>query len=145
VKLIFSEHDWDACLSWQRTDRKILERVNKLIKEIQRSLFEGTGKPKPMKHGLSGYWPRRISDEHRMVYKIENDSLLIAQLKYHYWPDLLLLTIPNSDARTDLHEMPTHVVHDRCIFRVRAKERSPKLTMPSWQVWSCHQYPSKEP
>jgi toxin YoeB len=84
MKLIFSEHAWEDYLHWQRTDRKILERVNKLIKEIQRSPFEGTGKPEPLKHGLSGYWSRRINDEHRIVYKIESESLLIAQLRYHY-------------------------------------------------------------
>jgi len=84
VKLVFSEHAWDDYLYWQRTDRKILERINKLIKEIQRSPFEGTGKPEPLKHGLSGYWSRRITDEHRIVYKVEKDSLLFAQLRYHY-------------------------------------------------------------
>jgi len=84
VKIIFSEHAWDDYLYWQRTDRKILERINKLIKEIQRTPFEGTGKPEPLRHGLSGYWSRRITDEHRIVYKIEKDSLHLAQLRYHY-------------------------------------------------------------
>ena len=84
MKIIFSEHAWDDYLYWQRTDRKILERINKLIKEIQRTPFEGTGKPEPLRHGLSGYWSRRITDEHRIVYKIEKDSLHLAQLRYHY-------------------------------------------------------------
>ena len=84
MKLIFSEHAWDDYLYWQRTDRKILERINNLIKEIQRSPFEGTGKPEPLRHGLSGYWSRRITDEHRIVYRVEKDSLLLAQLRYHY-------------------------------------------------------------
>ena len=84
MKLIFSEHAWDDYLYWQRTDRKILERINKVIKETQRSPFEGTGKPEPLRHGLSGYWSRRITDEHRIVYKVEKDSLLLAQLRYHY-------------------------------------------------------------
>jgi toxin YoeB len=84
VKIIFSEHAWDDYLYWQRTDRKILERINKLIKEIQRSPFEGTGKPEPLRHGLSGYWSRRITDEHRIVYKVDKDSLHLAQLRYHY-------------------------------------------------------------
>jgi toxin YoeB len=84
VKLIFSEHAWDDYLYWQRTDRKILERINNLIKEIQRAPLEGTGKPEPLRHGLSGYWSRRITDEHRIVYKAEKDSLLLAQLRYHY-------------------------------------------------------------
>ncbi len=81
MRLIFSEHAWEDYLYWQRTDRKILERINK---EIQRTPFTGTGKPEPLKHGLSGYWSRRINDEHRIVYKIESDVLLIAQLRYHY-------------------------------------------------------------
>ena len=84
MKLIFSEHAWDDYLYWQRSDRKILERINKLIKEIQRSPFEGTGKPEPLKHGLTGYWSRRITEEHRIVYKVERESLLIAQLRCHY-------------------------------------------------------------
>lgn len=84
MKIIFSEHAWDDYLYWQRTERKILERINKLIKEIQRSPFEGTGKPEPLRHGLSGYWSRRITDEHRIVYKVEKDSLHLAQLRYHY-------------------------------------------------------------
>ena len=84
MKLIFSEHAWEDYLYWQRTDRKILDRINKLIKEIQRTPFEGTGKPEPLKHGLSGYWSRRINDEHRIVYKVELDCLLIAQLRHHY-------------------------------------------------------------
>ncbi len=84
MKLIFSEHAWEDYLYWQRTDPKILDRVNKLIKEIQRTPFKGTGKPEQLKHGLSGYWSRRINDEHRIVYKVESDSLLIAQLRHHY-------------------------------------------------------------
>jgi toxin YoeB len=84
MKLIFSEHAWEDYLYWQRTDRKTLARINKLIKEIQRTPFEGTGKPEALKHGLSGYWSRRINDEHRIVYKIDSNSLLIAQLRYHY-------------------------------------------------------------
>jgi toxin YoeB len=84
VKLIFSEHAWEDYLYWQRTDRTLLKRINKLINEIRRSPFAGTGKPEPLKHGLSGYWSRRINDEHRIVYKVESDSLLIAQLRYHY-------------------------------------------------------------
>ncbi len=84
MKIIFSEHAREDYLYWQRTDRKILDRINKLIKAIQRSPFEGTGKPESLKHGLSGYWSRRITDEHRIVYKVEEDSLLLAQLRYHY-------------------------------------------------------------
>jgi len=84
MRLIFSEHAWEDYLYWQRTDKKLLKRINTLIQEIQRSPFEGIGKPEPLKHALSGYWSRRINDEHRFVYKIEEDSVLIAQLRYHY-------------------------------------------------------------
>lgn len=84
MKLIFSEHAWEDYLYWQRTDRKILQRINTLIKETQRTPFAGLGKPEPLKHGLSGYWSRRINDEHRFVYRVEADSLFLAQLRYHY-------------------------------------------------------------
>jgi toxin YoeB len=84
VRRIFSEHAWEDYLYWQRTDRKILQRINTLIREIQRTPFKGIGKPEPLKHGMSGYWSRRINDEHRIIYKIEADSLFIAQLRYHY-------------------------------------------------------------
>jgi toxin YoeB len=84
VKLIFAEHAWSDYLHWQKTDRKILNRINTLIKAIQREPFEGLGKPEPLKHALSGYWSRRINDEHRIVYKVREGSLLIAQLRYHY-------------------------------------------------------------
>ena len=84
MKLIFAEKAWDDYLYWQKTDKKILSRINKLVKDIKREPFEGLGKPEPLKHALSGYWSRRINDEHRMVYKINDDSLLIAQLRFHY-------------------------------------------------------------
>jgi len=84
LKLIFAPKAWDSYLYWQKTDKVILKRINTLIKEIQRSPYEGIGKPEPLKHSLSGYWSRRINDEHRIVYKISEDSLLIAQLRYHY-------------------------------------------------------------
>lgn len=84
MKLIFSEHAWEDYLLWQQTDNKTLKRINQLIKDIQRSPFEGIGKPEPLKHTLFGYWSRRINEEHRIVYKVGSDSLLIAQLRYHY-------------------------------------------------------------
>ena len=84
MRLVFSEHAWEDYLDWQRTDRKILQRINTLIREIQRTPFQGIGKPEPLTHGMSGYWSRRITDEHRIIYKVEADSLLIAQLRYHY-------------------------------------------------------------
>ncbi|WP_076419867.1 Txe/YoeB family addiction module toxin [Colwellia sp. UCD-KL20] len=84
MKLTFSTNAWEQYLYWQTTDKKILKRINLLIKDIQRTPFEGIGKPESLKHGLSGYWSRRINDEHRIVYKQFDDSILIAQLRYHY-------------------------------------------------------------
>ena len=84
MKLIFSENAWEDYLYWQKTDKKILNRINKLIKETKREPFGGVGKPEPLQHGLGGYWSRRISEEHRIVYKVTDDALLIAQLRYHY-------------------------------------------------------------
>lgn len=84
MRLIFSEHAWEDYLYRQQSDRKMLVRINALIKEIQRQPFQGVGKPEPLRHGLAGYWSRRINDEHRLVYKVTEDAVLIAQLRYHY-------------------------------------------------------------
>lgn len=84
MTLTFSSKAWDNYLYWQKTNKAILKRINALIKYIQRDPFEGIGKPEPLKHSLSGYWSRRINDEHRIVYKVSDDNLLIAQLRYHY-------------------------------------------------------------
>ncbi len=84
MKLIFSETAWDDYQYWIKTDKKTLKRVNALIQDIQRSPLSGIGKPEMLKHGLSGYWSRRINDEHRIVYKVEADSVFIAQARYHY-------------------------------------------------------------
>ena len=84
MNLVFSEQAWEDYLYWQKTDKKLVQRINGLIKEIVRAPYEGIGKPEPLKHALSSYWSRRINDEHRIVYKIADSSLLIAQLRYHY-------------------------------------------------------------
>lgn len=84
MTIIFADHAWEEYLYWQRTDPKVLKRINALIKEIQRTPYEGIGKPEPLKYNFSGYWSRRINDEHRIVYQVKQDSLLIAQLRYHY-------------------------------------------------------------
>jgi toxin YoeB len=84
VKLVFSDEAWDDYLYWQKQDRRMVERINKLIQEVKRDPFSGVGKPEPLKHALAGFWSRRITDEHRMVYRVEGDSLQIAQLRYHY-------------------------------------------------------------
>ncbi len=84
MKLIFSENAWEDYLYWQNTDKQILKRINELIKNIQKNKYKGIGKPEPLKHNLSGYWSRRINNEHRLIYKIEEDKIMIAQLRYHY-------------------------------------------------------------
>ena len=84
MNLIFSDHAWEDYLFWQKTDKKVLRRINTLIKETKRTPFEGIGKPEPLKHALSGYWSRRITDEHRFVYKVSENEIHIAQLRYHY-------------------------------------------------------------
>ncbi len=84
MKLIFSEQAWEDYLYWQAQDRKLLERINSLIKECSRTPFKGTGKPEPLRGSLSGWWSRRITQEHRLVYRPSEDGLLIAQCRYHY-------------------------------------------------------------
>lgn len=82
--LCWADDAWDDYLYWQQTDRKILKRVNDLIKDMKRNPFEGVGKPEPLKHQWAGYWSRRITEEHRIVYKVESEHLYIAQCRYHY-------------------------------------------------------------
>lgn len=84
MNLVFADPAWEDYLHWQKQDRKMLERINKLIKEIAREPFAGVGKPEPLKHALSGWWSRRITDEHRIVYRVEGEQLWIAQLRFHY-------------------------------------------------------------
>ncbi len=84
MKLVFSKNAWEDYLYWQRTDKRILKRINELIKDIQKNKYEGIGKPEALRHSLSGYWSRRITNEHRIVYKIEHDQVLLVQLRYHY-------------------------------------------------------------
>ncbi len=84
MNLTFAPKAWDSYLYWQKTDKAIVKRINTLIKNIQRNPFEGIGKPEPLKHALSGFWSRRITDEHRIVYKVTEENILIAQLRYHY-------------------------------------------------------------
>ncbi|MEN9372455.1 MAG: hypothetical protein RIR79_7 [Pseudomonadota bacterium] len=87
MKLIFADEAWEDYLYWQKQDRRMVERINKLIRvirETQRDPFTGVGKPEALKHALSGFWSRRITDEHRMVYQVVDGALLIAQLRNHY-------------------------------------------------------------
>lgn len=84
MRLIFADSAWEDYLYWQQHDKRMVDRINKLIGETQREPYTGVGKPEPLKHALAGFWSRRITEEHRMVYKVEGDALLLAQLRYHY-------------------------------------------------------------
>ena len=84
MKLIFAAEAWDDYLYWQKQDKRMVERINKLIQATMREPFAGIGKPEALKHALAGFWSRRITDEHRMVYRIEENALLVAQLRFHY-------------------------------------------------------------
>ena len=84
MKLLFADEAWEDYLYWQKKDKHMVERINKLIRETQREPFAGVGKPEPLKHALAGFWSRRITDEHRMVYRVEGKTLMIAQLRFHY-------------------------------------------------------------
>jgi toxin YoeB len=82
--LSWAEMAWEDYLYWQKTDKKLLKRINALIKDAKRQPFEGLGDPEPLKHNWSGYWSRRINKEHRLVYKVTDDALIIVQCRYHY-------------------------------------------------------------
>ena len=84
MKIIFSKNSWEDYLSWQTEDKKILKKINELIKDIQRTPYTGIGKPEPLKFDLSGLWSRRIDREHRLVYQVIGDDLLIYSCRYHY-------------------------------------------------------------
>ena len=84
MKKVFHQNAWEDYLYWIKQDRKLLKRINLLIKDIERSPNEGLGKPEALKHNLSGWWSRRITDEHRIVYRVQGDELHIVTLRYHY-------------------------------------------------------------
>ncbi len=84
MKIIFLDAGWEDYLYWQVTDKSMLKKVNAMIKEIVQTPFEGTGKPEALKYNLAGWWSRRINLEHRLVYKVENDAVIISQCRYHY-------------------------------------------------------------
>ena len=84
MNLVFAPQAWEDYLYWQATDKKMVRRINELLKDTIRSPFEGIGKPEPLKYAYSGYWSRRIDSEHRFVYRVMDNDLLIAQLRLHY-------------------------------------------------------------
>ena len=84
MRLMFSNKAWDDYLYWQQNDKQILKKINQLIKDIKREPFDGIGKPEPLKHELSVFWSRRITDEHRLIYQVNESGLWVASCRYHY-------------------------------------------------------------
>lgn len=84
MNIVFTEIAWEDYTHWQSTDKKVVKKINELVKNIQRSLFEGIGKPQPLKHDLAGFWSRRISLEHRLVYKVDLHQIIVVACRYHY-------------------------------------------------------------
>lgn len=84
MKITFSQNSWEDYASWQSEDKKILQKINALIKDIQRNPYEGIGKPEPLKYDLSGLWSRRIDRDHRLVYQVINHELFVYSCRYHY-------------------------------------------------------------
>ncbi|WP_295125184.1 Txe/YoeB family addiction module toxin [uncultured Leifsonia sp.] len=84
MRLVWDENAWEDYLYWQSQDRRVLKRINLLLKDIERNGNEGIGKPEALKHGFQGFWSRRITDEHRLVYRLDEGAVLIAQCRYRY-------------------------------------------------------------
>jgi len=84
MKYIFVDESWEDYQYWLRTDKKILARINDLLKDISRTPYTGLGKPEPLKYKYKGYWSRRITDEHRLIYQVKGDELLILKCRFHY-------------------------------------------------------------
>lgn len=84
MNLIFSDQAWEDYQHWQDTDKKVIRRIHELLKDIKRNPQSGIGKPEPLRHALAGYWSRRIDQEHRLVYRITAQGILLAQMRYHY-------------------------------------------------------------
>ncbi|MFJ9125765.1 Txe/YoeB family addiction module toxin [Streptomyces sp. NPDC102340] len=85
MKFVWDEDGWADYIWWQAQDRKVVKRINTLLQDIARNgAAEGIGKPEPLKHGFQGYWSRRITDEHRLIYKVVEDEIRIALCRYHY-------------------------------------------------------------
>jgi len=84
VRLVFTPHGWEDCQYWQATDRQTLKRLNRLLDDTLRDPFSGIGKPESLRHVLAGCWSRRIDEEHRLVYLVDGDDLVILQARYHY-------------------------------------------------------------
>ena len=84
MRIVFADQAWEDFTYWLEHDRKIAARIVRLIREIERQPFEGVGRPEPLRHDLAGFWSRRITQEHRLVYTVEENEIQIAQARYHY-------------------------------------------------------------
>jgi len=84
MDLIWSERSWQDYLYWQKTDKRMVKKINTLLKEISRNPFDGIGKPEPLRHEMQGSWSRRINDEHRLVYRVSETAVSIVSCRYHY-------------------------------------------------------------
>lgn len=84
MRLVWTPSAWNDYAWWQEHDRKIVKRINLLIKDVMREPFDGIGKPEPLKANLSGYWSRRITDEHRLVYSATENEVVVVACRYHY-------------------------------------------------------------
>ncbi len=84
MKYVFVDESWDDYLYWQKIDKKMLKRINLLIKDISRQPYEGIGKPEPLKHNYRGFWSRRINGEHRLIYQVREDEIRIIKCRFHY-------------------------------------------------------------
>lgn len=84
MKYIFVDESWEDYLYWQKTNKKYVRKINELLKDITRNPFTGLGKPEPLKHKYRGYWARRIDNEHRLIYAVRDDEILIAKCRFHY-------------------------------------------------------------
>lgn len=84
MRLVFTAHAWEDYLYWQQTDRAMLKRLNRLIEETLRDPVEGIGKPEQLRHALAGAWSRRIDDQHRLIYLVDGEDLVVLQARYHY-------------------------------------------------------------
>ncbi|HKL31357.1 MAG TPA: Txe/YoeB family addiction module toxin [Tangfeifania sp.] len=84
MKYIFVDESWEDYLYWQKNDKRILKRINQLLKDIARNPFSGLGKPEPLKYKYKGFWSRRIDNEHLLIYQVKDDEIFIAKCRFHY-------------------------------------------------------------